>query len=91
MYVDIYIYMYMFTYKYICIYIYIYIYYHGNNVLSWLSSQWLCSNSCTWAHDVKQTVHQVPKCMSCHKAISVIYGSVHCFNDKMKIYVYMDR
>ena len=27
------------------------------------------------------TVHDVPKCMSCHKAIVVITGSAHCFYD----------
>ena len=33
--------------------IYIYIYrYHENNVPSRLSPQWLCGNSCAWAHDV---------------------------------------
>ena len=41
-------------------YIYIYIYYHENNMPSRLSPQWLCSNRCTWAHDV----HHVAKCMS---------------------------
>ena len=25
---------------------------HENNVPSRLSPQWLCGNSCTWAHDV---------------------------------------
>ena len=25
---------------------------HENNVLSWLSAQWLCGNPCTLAHDV---------------------------------------
>ena len=35
------------------IYIYIYISYHENNVPSRLSPQWLCGNSCTWAHDVR--------------------------------------
>ena len=31
-----------------------YIYYnHENNVPSRLSPQWLCGNSCTWAHDVR--------------------------------------
>ena len=44
---------------------------HENNVPSRLSPQWLCGNSCTWAHDVR---FQVPKCMSCHKAIVVITG-----------------
>ena len=38
----------------------------------------LCGNSCTWAHDV--TVHHVPKCMGCHKAIVVITGRAHCFH-----------
>ena len=33
-------------------YIYICICYHENNVPSWLSPQWLCGNSCTWAHDI---------------------------------------
>ena len=37
----------------ICICIYIYICYHENNVPSRLSPQWLCGNSCTWAHDVR--------------------------------------
>ena len=47
---------------------------HENNVPSRLSPQWLCGNSCTWAH-------HVPKCMSCHKAIEVITGRAHCFHD----------
>ena len=39
---------------YIYIYIYIYIYVIiENNVPSQLSPQWLCGNSCTWAHDVR--------------------------------------
>ena len=29
---------------------YIYIYNHENNVLSRLSPQWFCGNSCTWGH-----------------------------------------
>ena len=36
----------------ICIiYIYIYICSHKKNVPLELSPQWLCDNSCTWAHD----------------------------------------
>ena len=54
---------------------------HENNVPSRLSPQWLCGNSCTWAHDVDD----VPKCMSCHKAIVVITGRAHCFHD----YIYI--
>ena len=42
----------------LCIYIYIAIMQsaicnHENNVLSQLSPQWHCGNSCTWAHDVR--------------------------------------
>ena len=33
------------------------------------------------------TVHHVPKCMSCHKAIVVVTTKVHCFHDCMYIYV----
>ena len=60
----------------IYVYIYIYICNHENNVLSRLSPQWFCGNSCTWA-----TVNHVPKCISCHKAIVVITGRTHCFHD----------
>ena len=31
------------------------------------------------------TVHHLPKCMSCHKAIVVITGRAHCFHD----YIYI--
>ena len=34
------------------------------------------------------TVHHVPKCMSCHKAIVVITGRAHCFHDYIYIYIY---
>ena len=47
-------------------------------------SQWLCGNSCTWAHDVRlkhETVHHVPKCMSSHKATVAITGRAHCCHD----------
>ena len=30
-----------------------------------------------------------PKCMSCHKAIAVITGSIHCFHDSIYIYIYI--
>ena len=30
---------------------------HENNVPSWLSPQWLCGNSYTWAHDVQFMVY----------------------------------
>ena len=47
--ICIYIYIYIYI---IYIYIYIYICNHENNVPSRLSPQWLCGNTCTWAHDV---------------------------------------
>ena len=31
----------------------------------------------------------VPKCMSCHKAIVGITGRAHCFHDNIYIYVYI--
>ena len=74
-------YMYYVLHIYIDIYVYyIHICYHENNVLSPLSPQWLCGNSCTWAHDV----HHVPKCMSSHKAIVVITGRAHCFRGNIQ-------
>ena len=36
------------------------------------------------------TVHHVPKCMSCHKAIVVITGRAHCLHDYTYIYIYID-
>ena len=35
-------------------------------------------NLCAWAH---KTVNHVLKSLSCHKAIVVITGRQHCFND----------
>ena len=40
-------------------------------------------------HTECSTVHHVPKCMSCHKAIVVITGGAHCFHDCIYIYVYI--
>ena len=37
----------------------------------------------------KNTVHHVPKCMSCHKAIVVITGRAHSFHDYIYIYIYI--
>ena len=34
------------------------------------------------------TIHHVPKCMSCHKAIVVITGRAYCFHDSIYIYIY---
>ena len=36
-----------------------------------------------------QTVHHVPKCMSCHKAIVVITGRAHCFYDNITYIIYI--
>ena len=35
------------------------------------------------------TVHHVPKCMSCRKAIVVMTGKAHCFHDYMYILIYI--
>ena len=35
----------------------IYICNHENNVPSRLSPQWLCGNSCTWAHNVRLNIY----------------------------------
>ena len=53
-YVYIYVYIYIYTYIYTHnIHTYAYVRNHGNNLLSRLSLQWPCGNSCTWAHDVR--------------------------------------
>ena len=86
------------------IYIYIYIYMcvfvcsQENNVSSRLSLQWLCGHIALLALLVEQslvhwykqcvTVHHVPKCMSCHKAIVVITRMAHCFDDCIYILYY---
>ena len=51
------------------------------------SPQWLCDNSCTWAHDV----HHVPKCMSYHKAIVVITRRAHYFHDCIWMYKFIEN
>ena len=67
----IYIYIYIYIYLYIYIYIYIYICNHENNVLSWLTPQWLYMYNieCKWhtytcmsGHEWS-TVHKVLKLM----------------------------
>ena len=73
--VQIYIYVLLYIIIYIMYIIYMYnisthICNYENNVPSPLSLQWFCGNSCT------QTVHHVPKCMSCHKATVVITGGI---------------
>ena len=47
-----------------------------------LSPQWLCGKT-LFFHWYQQcvTVHHVPKCMSCHKAIVIITGRAHRFRD----------
>ena len=44
---------------------------HENNVPSRLSPQWLCGNSCTWAHDLQLQIAGTKEC-STSKARSVI-------------------
>ena len=89
-------------YMYVCIYICIY-YISGhklstthsvhieNNVASRLSQQWICGNSCTWAHDKQccyrtscAQVHELP-----HHRTTVVTGRAHCFHDCIYIYIYI--
>ena len=35
------------------------------------------------------TVHHVPRCMGCHKAIVVITGRAHCFHGYIYTYIYI--
>ena len=64
------------------------------NVPSRLSPQWVYGNASTWAHDVHQTIHHVPKFMSYLKAIVVITGRAHCLRLfhlwQFYIYIYID-
>ena len=39
-------------------------------------------------NDFVATVHHVPRCMSCHKAIVVITGRAPCFHDCIYIYIH---
>ena len=66
---------YLSLYIYLCISIYLYLFeLILCSLLSLLRTLW---------YDQCVTVHHVPKCVSCHKAIVVITGSVHCFHDKI--------
>ena len=56
-------YIYIYIYIYICIQSAqkqdehnIYVINHENNVSSGLSPQWICGNSCAWAHDVRLNI-----------------------------------
>ena len=51
------------------IYILYMLYYHKNNVPSRLSPQWLCGNSCTWAHDVRLHIAGTNEPKSAQEAI----------------------
>ena len=42
--------------------------YNENNVPSRLSPQWLCGNSCTWAHDVRLHIAGTNELKSAQKA-----------------------
>ena len=50
-------------------YIYTYIYNHENNVPSQLSPQWICGNSCTWAHDVRLHIASTNEAKSAQQAM----------------------
>ena len=47
---SLHIYICMYMCMYMCVYIYVYVFVC---VCVCVSPQWLCGNSCTWAHDVR--------------------------------------
>ena len=53
-------------------------YHHNGFVVTHALGHMMYGTSCT-------TVHHVPKCVTCHKAIVVITGRAHCFHD----YIYI--
>ena len=57
-------------------YIYVYIYIH--TFLIYIYVYAIMKTMCPPGY---QTVHHVPKCMSCHRAIVVITGRAHSFHD----------
>ena len=61
-------------YTYIHIYVYIYI----HTFLIYICVYAIMKTMCPPGY---QTVHHVPKCMSCHRAIVVITGRAHSFHD----------
>ena len=59
-------------------------------MLSWKHEK-LVEHSLVHWYQQCVTVHHVPKCMSCHKAIVVITRRAHCFHDNIYIqwlYIY---
>ena len=72
----------------IYIYIYIYIYiciYKWSQVIHETQSAQISQKQ---VHELPQS-HELPKCMSYHKAAVVITGRAHCFHDCIYIYIYM--
>ena len=55
--------------------------YHHNGFITTHALGQMMYSSCA------QTIHHLPKCMSCHKAIVVITGRAHCFHDYIYIYI----
>ena len=51
-------------------------YHHNDFVATHALGHMMYGSSCA----VHSTVHHVPKCMSCRKAIVVITGRAHCFS-----------
>ena len=69
--------IYLSLYIYLCISIYLYLFeLILCSLLSLLRTLW---------YEQCVTVHHVPKCISCHKAIVVITGRAHCFHDNIYI------
>ena len=59
------------------IYIYIYIYYTYTYIIEFCQQGFIYSEEAQCIHHM----YHVAKCLSCHKVISVITRSAHCFHD----------
>ena len=55
--------------------------YHESNVSSRLSTQWLCGDSCTWAHDVRLKYVHFAFVKFEHSLMTNYIYSLHIIND----------
>ena len=59
----------------------------SNQLLNWYILLYQLCTSVKWQ---QLTIHQVSKCMSCHKAIVLITGRAHSCHDWIYIYIYIN-
>ena len=75
-----YVYIYIYIYIYI---LYIYYIYTHTYIYSAIYIERECLSTLLHWYQQCGTVHHVPRCMSCHKAIVVLTGRAHCFHDNI--------